>query len=250
MDFIQLIITQDYDSVLSRLTKDVKLNLQSVGDAEGIKDAAELLKKQYDYLKNQINEIKIFRQFEDDKHAIIEYDILLNNTFDLPLVVVLVKGGANNYSSIRTYHSVYPITEGHVFRPSVFEEFIELTEPEQVIKYFKSIGIGSVQDTMDTLSFEDDVYFREPAGWRWKHQTQDGLRQHFEHFFEEGGIPLKFHNYIYDKEKGSFAGEYSCDVWGNATFKPQAGLSIYDINKETGKIKAIRVYDNVDPSYT
>lgn len=249
MDFIQLIVTQDYDSVLSRLTNDVKLNLQTVGDAEGKEDAAELLIKQYEYLNQQINEIKIFRQFEDDKHSIVEYDILLNNTFDLPLVVVLEKKGTK-YCNIRSYHSVYPITEGHVFRPSVFDEFIELTEPNQVVNYFKAIGIGSVQDTMDTLSFEDDVYFREPAGWRWNHKSKEGLHEHFEHFFAAGGIPLKFHNYIYDKEKGSFAGEYTCDVWGSATFKPQAGLSIYDINTQTGKIKAIRVYDNVDPSYT
>jgi len=248
MKFIEQIIAEDYTSILNELTEDASLNLQSVGAGKGKTEGIELFKKQNEYLKDEIKEIKVFKKFEDDKHVVVEYDILLNNTFDLPLVLILTKDG-NKYSSIRTYHSVYPITEGHVFRASIFDKEIELTEPTEVVKYFEGITIGSVEDTMKTLSFEDDVYFREPAGWRWNHKTEDGLREHFQHFFADGGVPLKFHNYIYDKEKGTFAGEYTCDVWGSATFKPQAGISIYDINKDTGKITGIRVYDNVDTNY-
>lgn len=249
MKFIELIIKEDYRGVLSHLTEDIKLNLQTVGVSKGKSEGIELLKKQTKYLKDEIKEIKIFREFEDKNHLVIEYDILLNNTFDLPLVVILIKDG-NKYSSIRTYHSVYPITEGHIFRASILSKRIELSEPLEVVNYFKAITTGSTEDTMQTLSFEDDVYFREPAGWRWNHKTKEGLGKHFDHFFGDGGVPLKFHNYIFDKEKGTFAGEYTCDVWGSATFKPQAGISIYDINKDTGKIKGIRVYDNVDMSYT
>ncbi|GAA4243494.1 hypothetical protein [Winogradskyella damuponensis] len=249
MKFIELIKNQDYNSILSHLTEDVEFNLQTVGEAKGKTSGITLLKKQAEYLKEEIKDVKVFRKFEDEKHLVIEYDILLNNTFDLPLVVILVKAG-NKYSALRTYHSVYPITEGHVFRASLFTELIELTEPTEVVNYFEGITIGSTEDTMKTLSFEDNVYFREPAGWRWNHKTEKGLKEHFNHFFADGGVPLKFHNYILDKEQGTFAGEYTCDVWGSATFKPQAGISIYDINKETGKITGIRVYDNVDPSYT
>lgn len=248
MKFIELIRTEDYRGILTELTEDVELNLQTVGSAKGKAQGIELLKKQNEYLKNEIKEVTVFKQFEDDKHLVIEYDILLKNTFDLPLVVILVKEGSK-YSSLRTYHSVYPITEGHIFRASIFKEEIKLTEPTEVVNYFDGITIGSVEATMDTLSFEDDVYFREPAGWRWNHKTKDGLREHFQHFFADGGVPLKFHNYIFDKEKGTFAGEYTCDVWGSASFKPQAGISIYDINTETGKIIGIRVYDNVDTTY-
>jgi len=248
MKFVELIIAEEYNTILSQLTEDVNLNLQTVGSGKGKTEGIALLKKQNEYLKNEIKEIKVFKRFEDDKHLVIEYDILLNNTFDLPLVLILVKAG-DKYSSLRTYHSVYPLTEGHIFRASIFDKEIELTEPTEVVKYFDGITVGSVEDTMATLSFEDDVYFREPAGWRWNHKTKDGLREHFQHFFADGGVPLKFHNYIFDKEKGTFAGEYTCDVWGTATFKAQAGISIYDINKETGKITGIRVYDNVDTNY-
>lgn len=249
MGFIHQVLKENYHSILNYLTDDVKLDLQSVGTAEGKLESTKLLKKQYDYLKNEVKDVKIFKQFEDKKHLVIEYDILLNNTFDLPLVVIMVKEG-NQYSAIRTYHSVYPITEGHVFRAAIFSEEIELTEPKEVVNYFKGITIGSTEATMKTLSLEDDIYFREPAGWRWNHKTEKGLKEHFDHFFADGGVPLKFHNYVFDKEIGTFAGEYTCDVWGSATFKPQAGISIYDINKETGKIIGIRVYDNVDLSYT
>ncbi|WP_299608469.1 hypothetical protein [uncultured Aquimarina sp.] len=248
MNYIQLITTQQYNEILSQLSDNIILNLQSVGVSNGKDEALQLLEKQHNYLKDEIKEIKIFKEFEDSKHLVIEYDILLNNTFDLPLVIIFEKDG-DKYSAIRTYHSVYPITEGHVFRASILSERIELTEPTEVVNYFKSIAVGSTEETMETLSFEDDVYFREPAGWRWNHKTKQGLKEHFDHFFSDGGVPLKFHNYIFDNNKGTFAGEYTCDVWGSASFKPQAGVSIYDINEETGKITGIRVYDNVDPNY-
>lgn len=249
MEFIEFIQKEEYNSILSQLTEDVAFNLQTVGEAKGKAAGITLLKKQSAYLTDEIKDIKVFRQFEDEKHLVIEYDILLQNTFDLPLVVILVKDG-NRYKAIRTYHSVYPITKGHVFRASIFDNSIQLTEPLEVVNYFNAITIGSTADTLETLSFKDDVYFREPAGWRWNHKTKNGLQEHFDHFFSDGGVPLKFHGYVFDKEKGTFAGEYTCDVWGSATFKPQAGISIYDINKETGKITGIRVYDNVDPAYT
>ncbi|RKR13013.1 hypothetical protein CLV91_1727 [Maribacter vaceletii] len=248
MNFIEAIIAEDYRSILTQLTESALLNLQTVGESKGKAQGIELLKRQNEYLKKEIKEIKVFRKFEDDKHLVIEYDILLQNTFDLPLVVILVKEG-NKYSQVRTYHSVYPITEGHVFRASIFSKEIQLKEPTEVVNYFKGISKGSTEETMQTLSFEDDVYFREPAGWRWNHKTKGGLREHFNHFFADGGVPLKFHNYIFDTNEATFAGEYTCDVWGSATFKPQAGISIYDINKKTGKITGIRVYDNVDTNY-
>lgn len=249
MNFIELTHSASYDTVLSQLTADAELNLQTVGVSKGIEESKGLLEKQREYLKDEIQEIKVFREFEDDKHLVIEYDILLKNTFDLPLVAILVKDG-DKYSAIRTYHSVYPITEGHVFRASIFSQQIALSEPLEVVKYFESISKGSTAETMDTLSFEDDVYFKEPAGWRWNHKTESGLKEHFDHFFSDGGVPLKFHNYVYDENRGTFAGEYTCDVWGSAVFKPQAGVSIYDINKATGKITGIRIYDNVDANYT
>ncbi|MEM6643517.1 MAG: hypothetical protein AAF616_11105 [Bacteroidota bacterium] len=249
MKYYESTHTGKYDELLDLLTEDVELNIQSVGVAKGKEEAKILLQKQHEYLKDEIKEIKVFRQFEDKKTLVIEYDILLNNTFDLPAVVIATKS-EGKFSFVRTYHSVYPITEGHEFRATFLEGKIALTEPEAVVEYFKSIAVGSTEKTMATLSFEDDVYFREPAGWRWNHKSKEGLKAHFDHFFADGGVPLKFHNYIFDKEVGTFAGEYACDVWGSATFKSQAGVSIYDINKETGKITGIRVYDNVDAAYT
>ncbi|MEM9859174.1 MAG: hypothetical protein AAF843_17575 [Bacteroidota bacterium] len=247
MNYYESIHNQNFDGLIHLLTEDAELNLQSVG--VGTKqDAQVLFQKQYDYLKEEINEIKVFHRFEDDRNLVIEYDILLNNTFDLPAVVIATKEG-EKFSSLRTYHSVYPITEGHEFRATFLEGQIELTEPTEVVKYFDAIAIGSTENTMKTLSFEEDVYFREPAGWRWNHKSKEGLKEHFDHFFADGGVPLKFHNYVFDKKVGTFAGEYACDVWGSAVFKSQAGVSIYDINKETGKIKGIRVYDNVDAAY-
>jgi len=248
MKFIENILSGEYKNILEQLSEDVVLDLQTVGTSKGKTSGIELLRKQTEYLKDEVKEVNILKVFEDKEHLVIEYDILLNNTFDLPLVAILVKDG-ERYNAVRTYHSVYPITKGHIFRAAIFSEEIILTEPQEVVKYFDAIAIGSTEATMQTLSFKDDVYFREPAGWRWNHKTELGLKEHFNHFFADGGVPLKFHNYIFDKNKGTFAGEYTCDKWGSATFKAQAGMSIYDINKTTGKITGIRVYDNVDMNY-
>jgi hypothetical protein len=103
MNFIELITDEVYRGILTDLTEDVVLNLQTVGESKGKASGIALLKKQNEYLKDEIKEIKIFRQFEDNKYLVIEYDILLNNTFDLPLVVILVKEGTK-YNTVRTYH--------------------------------------------------------------------------------------------------------------------------------------------------
>ena len=248
MEFIRYILSEDYKNILNQLTEDAVLDLQTIGVSKGKASGVTLLRKQYEYLKDEIKHVNVFKTFEDEKYLVIEYDILLNNSFDLPLVVILAKKG-DKFSAIRTYHSVYPITEGHIFRAGIFSEEIVLTEPQEVVNYFDAISNGSTHKTMQTLSFLDDVYFREPAGWRWNHKTEQGLKEHFDHFFADGGVPLKFHNYIFDKDKGTFAVEYTCDIWGSAVFKPQAGISIYDVNMETGKITGIRVYDNVDMNY-
>ncbi len=253
MDFLQAILNEDYDAVLGQLTADCVLDLQSVGTARGQAEAGALLRKQRDYLKDQVASPKVFRQFADAGCAVTEYDIALQNGYDLPLVLVSAKApdyaSSGHFSALRSYHSVYPITGGHEFRAALFTERIQLREPPAVVEYFRSIAVGSTEKTMATLSFADDVYFREPAGWRWKHSGKDGLRKHFDHFFADGGVPLKFHSYVYDAETGVFAGEYSCDEWGQAKFKAQAGISIYDIHPDTGKITGVRVYDNVDPAY-
>ncbi len=53
MNFIEKIVEQEYKSILSDLTENVELDLQSVGFAKGKASGVELLKRQYNYLKDE-----------------------------------------------------------------------------------------------------------------------------------------------------------------------------------------------------
>ncbi|MEM8895370.1 MAG: hypothetical protein AAGC88_12385, partial [Bacteroidota bacterium] len=66
MNYYESIYRQDFNSLIHLLTDDATLNLQSVGTGTKA-DAQDLFQKQYDYLKDEIKEIKVFHRFEDDR---------------------------------------------------------------------------------------------------------------------------------------------------------------------------------------
>lgn len=249
MEFLEKILSGDHSAILEMLAPGAWIDLQSIGSTTGGIIQSELLLLQQSYFEKQISEFELFRRFEDDRSLVLEYHLTLTNSNDLPLVVILDKHD-KSFSSIRTYHSVYPITTGHEFRALLFLDEVTLRHPKAVADYFKAVAEGNLYDTMDTLAQDDDVYFREPAGWRWCHKGREQLNEHYKHFFSDGGIPLKFHHTVYNPADAVFAVEYSCNQWGNAHFRSQAGMSVYEFDRESGKITAIRVYDNIDPIYT
>ena len=92
--------------------------------------------------------------------------------------------------------------------------------------------------------FEPGAYAREPAGGRYIHRGQDGLRAFYEQLFSNGGgIPLE-HCAVIDDARAC-ALEYNVVRWGKTELPPQAGLAVY-VRGQSGKLVAARLYDDID----
>jgi hypothetical protein len=105
-------------------------------------------------------------------------------------------------------------------------------------------GIKNADIDLVLSLFEDEAYVQEPSGSQFRHYGFKGRKKFYSSAFDNGGVPLKHCTATFDGV--CFAVEYIFNKWGKSKFEHQAGIAIFDIGK-TGKIKAVRIYDDVSP---
>jgi hypothetical protein len=109
--------------------------------------------------------------------------------------------------------------------------------------YQRALAAGDVGAMV--AAFESDGYAREPAGGSHVHRGRDGLRSFYELLLSNGGIPLEYCAAVDDGR--SCALEYNIVRWGKAELPPAAGITVY-LRGQGGKLAAVRIYDDTDPS--
>jgi hypothetical protein len=119
----------------------------------------------------------------------------------------------------------------------------ELRESDVVGDYQRALAAGDVGAMV--AAFESDGYAREPAGGSHVHRGRDGLRSFYELLLSNGGIPLEYCAAVDDGR--SCALEYNIVRWGKAELPPAAGITVY-LRGQGGKLAAVRIYDDIDPS--
>ena len=244
ISYFENIIRENPNQIIRALDDDAWMDTQMHGRADNAAQIEALIDKEIDFYKRQIEGIKRYKKFGSNQFEAVEFELQVNNHKVLPATLVCEHKG-DHYQSIRVYHSTYPFTASHAYRPPVFTEIIDLNRPKAVAHYFASLKQGNVDDIMAVFA-GDETYFREPAGWEWTYRGIDDLRAHYAEILADGGIDLVFHNLVYDEEQQSVAVEFTCVGWGETKLKPQAGMAVYDLDAKSGKIKACRIYDDVD----
>jgi hypothetical protein len=86
---------------------------------------------------------------------------------------------------------------------------------------------------------------REPAGSAYTHRGTEALRALYELFFSNGGGIALEHCAVTDDGRAC-ALEYNVVGWGRTEMPPQAGLAVY-VQGESGRLAAVRIYDDADP---
>ena len=163
--------------------------------------------------------------------------------YGLPVAVAADRAIEGRFSSIRVYHSMWPLLGRHVFRPAILPEDKSIVIPDMVGEYHAALTAGDLDGIMD--SFEDDGYAREPAGGEWVYQGKDRLREFYGMLFaDEGGILLE-HCSLTDDGTAAVL-EYNAMSWGKTPLKGQAGIAVYERGK-SGRLHAARIYDDVNP---
>jgi hypothetical protein len=85
---------------------------------------------------------------------------------------------------------------------------------------------------------------RQPAPARSTRSDSGGRLAHERSFSNDGGIALE-HCALIDDQRAC-ALEYNVVRWGTTELPPQAGVAVY-VRGQSGKLAAVRVYDDVEP---
>ena len=160
----------------------------------------------------------------------------------LPSAIVADKRTDGRIDELRIYFSSWPLTGRHMNRPPVLQPDPALRASDVVGDYQRALAAGDLDAIV--AAFEPEGYAREPAGDPFVHRGAAALRAFYELLFSQGGgIPLE-HCTLCDDGRVC-ALEYNVVRWGHTELSPQAGVGVY-VRGQSGKLAAVRIYDDVD----
>ncbi|MFL5321290.1 MAG: nuclear transport factor 2 family protein [Myxococcaceae bacterium] len=180
-----------------------------------------------------------------DRRAVVEQLlelVLEGRRIRLPVAVVAERAAAG-VVSVRTYHSTWPLTGGHLIRRPLLHPHPVMPLPDVVSEYQRALSAGDLIAIVNT--FEDDAYVREPSGSQFVYRGRDQITAMYRSMFGNGGgIPLEHCSLTDDGVRCAI--EYNCVRWGESPLPPQAGVAVYARGK-TARLSAARIYDDVEP---
>jgi SnoaL-like domain len=161
----------------------------------------------------------------------------------LPVAIVADRQADGRIDELRIYSSSWPLSGRHANRPPLLQPDPELRESDDVAEYQRALAAGALDAIV--AAFEPHGYAREPAGGQYVHRGPDGLRSFYQRLFSnDGGIPLE-HCALTD-DKRACALEYNVVRWGHTELPPAAGVAVY-VRGQSGRLAAVRIYDDAEP---
>ena len=97
-------------------------------------------------------------------------------------------------------------------------------------------------------TFELDAYLREPIGPHLTHRGTSELLAYFTECFSAGG-GVRLEHCVLTDDGTRCTLEYNCVRWGSHDLPPQAGIAVYE-RSEGGLLRAVRIYDDIEPPVT
>jgi hypothetical protein len=221
----------------------------------------------HDPLRGAIKGVAAFRAFvaetstwlqqhhawvEDVEHVILDRrgmeEVVLHfdtesGTVDLPVAVVAERQPDGAISQLRVYFSSVPLTGRHLDRAPLLRPDPGLPLPDAVEAYLRAFAVGDPDGVV--AAFEPDGWVREAVD-RDVHRGRSGLRAYYEWLFASGGgIPLEACALVDDGHAGAL--EYNVVRWGRTREVLSAGAAVF-VRGRSGKLAAVRLYDDTDPS--
>jgi hypothetical protein len=242
-EYFTVLKKEDIDNLSSLLDEECILYAPLDGLIKGRNYIKKYIIEQKEWLNSKKARVDVINTIDSNNRIVIEFVIFYDKQekpIELPVSAVLdIENKSIN--SIRIYHSTWPITGKHiVIKPILQPE--QLDEPDIISMYMQ--GIKNADKDFVLSLFEENAYVQEPSGSKFRHHGKSGREKFYNFTFRRGGVPLKHCTATYDGKH--FAVEYIFDEWGDKKFEPQAGIAVYDIG-ESGKIAAVRIYDDASP---
>jgi SnoaL-like domain len=162
---------------------------------------------------------------------------------ELPVAIAADRDDRSHILELRVYFSTWPATGRHAGRPRLLQPDPGVRVPDVVGEYQRALADGDAEAAV--AAFEPDAYVREPSGGGYVHRGPDELRALYERYFSDGGGIALEHCATTDDGRAC-ALEYNIVGWGRTEMAPAAGLAVH-VRGATGKLAAVRIYDDSDP---
>jgi hypothetical protein len=162
---------------------------------------------------------------------------------ELPVAVAADRDERSHIIELRVYFSTWATTGRHTSRRRLLQPDRDLHVPDVVGAYQRALAAGDAEAVV--AAFEPDAYLREPSGEKYLHRGQAELRALYEQFFSNGGGISLEHCALTD-DGSACALEYNVVRWGRKEVPAEAGIAVH-VRGATGKLAAVRIYDDADP---
>jgi hypothetical protein len=243
--FYDGIVAGEFDALIGSFAGEPELHHPVRGRIRGVRAFKAYVSETNAWLRERHISIEDVERVIGERDGFEEVVLHLDGDqgrIDLPVAIVADKQPGGRLNELRIYYSSWPLTGRHMNRPPLLQADPALREPGVIAAYGRALSAGDLRSILAT--FEPDGCVREPAGRTYLHTGQHGLRDFFEPLFSNGGgIPLEMCAAV-DGGRAC-ALEYNVLGWGKAAMPPQAGVGVF-VRGESGRLAAVRLYDDVD----
>ncbi|GAB3046631.1 hypothetical protein GCM10027053_00330 [Intrasporangium mesophilum] len=165
---------------------------------------------------------------------------------ELPVAVVADHAPNARLRELRIYYSSQPLTGRRTHRPPLLQSDPDLDVADVVGQYLRALSGGDLAAVVD--AFEPDAFVRQPSSPRDEDHGRDAVRAfHAQLLTRTGGIRWDGCAVVDDGQTCALEGNLV--GWGTVELAPQAALGVF-ARGETGRLAALRLYDDVDLSVT
>lgn len=245
MAFLDRLRAGERAALLAGFTGAPSVDDPMAGRVRGQTEFLRFVRARHAWLTLRAARVESLRTTRDDRRTVFEGLLHLHlprdTTVDLPIAVVGDHAADGRVTSIRIYHSHWPLEGKHRVRAPLLPADTSIRIDGVIAAYQQALATGDVDAILDT--FEPDGYFREPSGGVWVHRGRTELRDFMRRLLGTGGIGLD-HCTVTDDGTAA-AIEFNAVRFGNRHLTPQAGLAVYE-RGASGKLHAARIYDDVN----
>lgn len=230
------LLNGDGEAVCQLFAGEPVVDDQRLGRLEGRDAILQWASNAAEWLTGLDAQLWVASSFGTPGRTVVEYIAWIttdDGRVDLPIVAVgdNTDGGL---TEIRTYHSTWPWTGGHIERPPILlPDDDEL--PAVVADYLNYINAGDGESVQSL--FVDYGYMQEASGARWRHAGPEGLARLYGNLRPNPDLRVDPLRLTFD---GRFAAvEYNFTM-GTSTV---AGVDVFEL-AANGQLVAIRVHDD------
>ena len=246
--YLPLLVEGDLNQLLNLFDGEPSLNDPRLGHIEGAREFERFVEVTRDWLRQRKARVEHLVTTQTDVRAVEECILhLVQDDVLVPLPVAIVGDIVSGaLTSIRIYHSLWPILNAHLVRPPLLADCPRLAMPDVIGNYLDALSKGDLEVILQ--QFEPNGLAREPSGGKYLYQSLEGLRRFYGMLFANGGGISLEHCSITDNGV-CCAVEYNVTRWGCTKLPPQAGVAVYE-RGPSSLLVAARIYDDVDPPIT